>query len=168
MHSPSAPPVPPRNATDHPTPAFDNLYIDFNGVVHTCTHGNSDAQQRTQAEMIMALFAAIETLFDAVRPQRLLFIAIDGVAPRAKMSQQRQRRFKAAAARADADSADKQIAAERLASSLSTADGTASATVQPGKPPVVSDAPFDSNCITPGTPFMEALDAYLVYFIQVR
>ena len=77
--------------------------------------------------MFTAIFSYVEHLFTKIKPRKVFFMAIDGVAPRAKMNQQRSRRFRTA--RETAEMVEKAIRnGEKLP----------------------DDKAFDSNCITPG------------------
>jgi 5'-3' exoribonuclease 1 len=93
-----------RPASALPTPHCDNFYLDFNGVLHNSSRGGGGSSNdecalptaRPPFALASALFAAVERLVGLVSPTRLLYLAIDGVAPRAKLNQQRQRRFASA------------------------------------------------------------------------
>ncbi|KAJ3174230.1 hypothetical protein HDU88_000198 [Geranomyces variabilis] len=128
-------------------PEFDNLYLDMNGIIHNCSHPNDgDVHFRmTEDQIFLAIFNYIDHLFARIKPQKLFFLAVDGVAPRAKMNQQRARRFRTAK-----DNADAIAAAIKKGEKLPK---------EPG---------FDSNCITPGTPFMVRLQEQLKYFINKK
>uniref|UniRef100_A0A673GBD1 5'-3' exoribonuclease 1 n=1 Tax=Sinocyclocheilus rhinocerous TaxID=307959 RepID=A0A673GBD1_9TELE len=126
-------------------PEFDNLYLDMNGIIHQCSHPNDeDVHFRISEEKIFAdIFHYLEVLFRIIKPRKVFFMAVDGVAPRAKMNQQRGRRFRSA-----------KEAEEKIKKALEKGE------VLP------TEARFDSNCITPGTDFMAKLQEQLKYFVH--
>uniref|UniRef100_A0AAR2LD66 5'-3' exoribonuclease 1 n=1 Tax=Pygocentrus nattereri TaxID=42514 RepID=A0AAR2LD66_PYGNA len=126
-------------------PEFDNLYLDMNGIIHQCSHPNDeDVHFRITEEKIFAdIFHYLEVLFRIIKPRKVFFMAVDGVAPRAKMNQQRGRRFRSA-----------KEAEDKIKKALEKGE------VLP------TEARFDSNCITPGTEFMARLHEQLKYFVH--
>lgn len=70
----------------------------MNGIIHMCSHpdDNNPHFRITEERIFKDIFHYIEVLFRMIRPQKLFFMAVDGVAPRAKMNQQRGRRFRSA------------------------------------------------------------------------
>ncbi|KAI0637898.1 XRN 5'-3' exonuclease N-terminus-domain-containing protein [Trametes polyzona] len=145
----------PVNMTD-PNPngvEFDNLYLDMNGIVHPCTHPEGKPAPETEEEMMIEIFNYTERVVNMVRPRKLLFMAIDGVAPRAKMNQQRSRRFRSAQEAKEKEEAHKESVAlwEAMGKTLSEEEK--------------NKKPWDSNAITPGTPFMDLLASSLRYWV---
>lgn len=132
----------------------DNLYIDMNGIIHPCSHPEVGPQPKNEQEMYENVCHYVDRLVRAVRPRKLLHLAIDGVAPRAKMNQQRSRRFRAA-----------QEARERAGTDVAVRESL----VEQGLTvPPPSEKPWDSNVITPGTKFMIELSEYVRFYIRKR
>ena len=87
----------------------DRLYLDFNSVIHNCArnvmmgaHDERTQDEKTQDErtqdpvgdaVIMATVEHLKCLVWRMRPRSLVYVAIDGTPPRAKMNQQRFRRY---------------------------------------------------------------------------
>ncbi|CAH1131010.1 unnamed protein product [Ceutorhynchus assimilis] len=132
---------------EYQIPEFDNMYLDMNGIIHMCSHpdDNNPHFRITEQKIFEDIFHYLEVLFRMIKPQQLFFMAIDGVAPRAKMNQQRGRRFRSAK-----DAEKQEIEAQKKGETLPT------------------EARFDSNCITPGTVFMARLQEQLKYFCKKK
>ena len=81
----------------------------------------------SEEQIFTSIFTYVDHLFGKIRPKKLFFMAVDGVAPRAKMNQQRSRRFRTA-----------KEAKEVRDKALRNGED------------LPKEKAFDSNCITPG------------------
>lgn len=121
--------------------------LDLNCAIYHCarkrvqTTYSKDVHDIWEAELVQAVLVYIVELTRRVNPTEYVYVAVDGVAPMAKIKQQRARRFKSAVLAAEE-------ARTRAAAELS--DRT--------EEPLVR---WDSNAITPGTTFMAKLTSAL-------
>eukprot|EP00980_Cylindrotheca_fusiformis_P027257 scaffold19593_cov103-Cylindrotheca_fusiformis.AAC.1 len=110
------PPPSPIAANDGPDPLsmcglppdIDRLYIDMNGIIHGCSHNNNNnnidgggegfgdtVSRISNPEIFQNVCYYLERIIgDIVKPNEVVYMAIDGVAPRAKLNQQRSRRYR--------------------------------------------------------------------------
>ena len=112
-----------------------------------CTHANSDEIVKLDEKaMLQRIFTYTDRIFKIVKPRRIFYLAVDGVAPRAKMNQQRSRRFRSS-------KEQEQLLAQMVARGEAIPDETDR---------------FDSNCITPGTDFMNKLSLAFRAWIEFK
>ncbi|KAK8920565.1 5'-3' exoribonuclease 2 [Metarhizium anisopliae] len=139
---------------------FDNLYLDMNGIVHPCSHPEDKPAPEDEEAMMLEVFKYTDRVVNMVRPRKLLMIAVDGVAPRAKMNQQRSRRFRSAQ-----DAKEKEENKKELLKLVKQQNG---GVLPPDHIESVAKKVFDNNSITPGTPFMDILAVSLRYWCQYK
>ena len=114
------------------------LYLDLNCCIHKCCREILDKTPfdmnitKVEELMIDNIIDYIIKLYNYTKPSELLYIAIDGTAPRAKMTQQRIRRFKS----------------KKEHNEINTIKN---------KYIDINNYKWDTNAITPGTIFMEKL-----------
>jgi len=137
---------------------LNNLYLDMNCLIHPCvkkieaqnpadvkSHNReiklrsylNDISKLTEFERksFNMIFEYIIKLIDFSEPDKMLYLAIDGVAPRGKMEQQRVRRFRS-------------VKEHEMRTDILKKYNN-------------DNHYFDSNCITPGTIFMKKLSNFL-------
>ncbi|OMJ71935.1 hypothetical protein SteCoe_29751 [Stentor coeruleus] len=130
-------------------PDIDNLYLDMNGIIHTSAHSNTLghliphlSSSIEMHDMLRKAFSYIEMIFQLVKPKKLFYLALDGVAPRAKMNNQRERRYKFIY------EVNEFIAKEKKNGRRTVDDW------------------FDSCNISPGTDYMCSLNEHILCFIK--
>ena len=127
--------------------------LDLNCAIYYCvkkvqqkTPYSPEIRTKWEQDLINEVIAYIKHIDQIVQPTNTLYIAVDGVAPMAKIKQQRLRRFKSS------------VQAEEEAKIRAEARGVR---YEP-KPR------WDTNAITPGTQFMKNLSAALRQYAKTN
>lgn len=119
---------------DQTETSVDNLYMDANSIIYDAVYSiKNDYKSKLQFEKLIykTVCEKIEVILKLINP-KCCFLAFDGVAPNAKLEQQRQRRFKS-------------VFNKKLLEKFE----------------IFEDMQWSTNSITPGTDFMINLDKYI-------
>lgn len=113
--------------------SFNHLYLDCNSIIYDSFHKidfTNISRENRESAIINSVLSKIDEYINTIRPSDTIYIAFDGVAPFAKMEQQRQRRYK------------------------SYYQSMVSESILPKK----TEDPWNTISITPGTTFMRDLN----------
>ncbi|ESU42401.1 5'-3' exonuclease XPN family [Giardia duodenalis] len=144
---------------------IDNLYIDFNALIHESIRKDSYIPFKfTEAMLFGEIADYIQVLVSTVQPRKRIFIATDGVAPDAKTKQQRVRRYMGSYQKEGSTLYKEKIAG--TANVLSEAELLASRHIANGNSDDRSLPPQNvKTAISPGTLFMDRLHSFLIAFV---
>jgi 5'-3' exonuclease len=129
-------------------PCINNLYLDCNGMVYDVVRQMQYTPENPAAyetEMLQRICDSIDACIAILRPTSSVFIAFDGVAPVAKLNQQRERRYKSWYL------GEMEAQRRRDHNKITQNGGQKGGRVEPPKPA------WNTSSITPGTKFMNAL-----------
>jgi 5'-3' exoribonuclease 2 len=136
----------------------DRLYMDCNSILYDVFHawtkqGSESSIEESEDQIIGRVIEKIQFYVRLVQPQHLVYVAFDGVAPRAKMNQQRQRRYKSEYM--------KQIQGSEMVTE--SIGGNASQETVAGETTKETRRSFglSTTMFTPGTRFMQKLTVQL-------
>ena len=114
---------------------INNLYLDCNSIIYDAVH-TIDFGKLTDSDVntiIKTVIFKIDEYIGLIKPDQFIFIAFDGVAPVAKLEQQRERRYKS-------------LYQNQISKSI----------FKDSKPD-----PWNTTAITPGTIFMTNLNSQI-------
>jgi hypothetical protein len=57
---------------------IDNLYLDMNGIIHTCSHPSEEVEVKSETQMMVDVLHYIDKLLHLIKPKKLFYLAIDG------------------------------------------------------------------------------------------
>ena len=117
----------------------DNLYLDSNSIIYDVIHSYDEVPSNMNS-VYHDICKKIDKYIETCNVEKYIMIAFDGVAPVAKLEQQRTRRFKTT-----------------LISKI-TKD------IKEDKTPIK----FDTTCITPGTDFMTLMCNYIKNYYKLN
>ena len=122
----------------------NNFYLDSNSLIYDAVKNNptydKTKHKEYENELINMVCAKIDFYVDTLQPRDCVFIAFDGVAPVAKLSQQRDRRYKS-------------WYTSQIQRDL---EGTA------------YKESWNTSAITPGTEFMKKLNTYVTEYYEKK
>ena len=116
----------------------ENLYLDCNSIIYDSIHYLEKLSENvTEDNIIHQVLKNIDNYILTVKPTNIIFIAFDGIAPVAKLEQQRQRRYKT-------------LYQKKIYNNIFK----------------INTEKFNTSLITPGTQFMEVLNENIINYFS--